>query len=209
MTVIGSAQLDSTQPKMGADAVAANIASQSGGKVDMVFFGGEFGATGGATFLADALKAHGLTTAFMGGDGIFDPHFISQSSNGGVLGAYASKGGPDVPSYPPASKFVVAEKKMFPSFTYSIYDIFSYDAANALIDAYAAAVKAGTFKAGTPMNQTTRGAIARLVAKSNFAGASGHIAFDANGDIKTPLFSIYKVAGTGSSAHWSFITLTS
>jgi branched-chain amino acid transport system substrate-binding protein len=206
MTVVGHAELDPTQPKLGADAVAANIASQSGGKLDMVFFGGEFGPTGGATYLADALKAHGLNVKFMGGDGIFDPNFISQSSNGGVLTAYASKGGPDVPSTPIAATFVAQEKKTY-NFTYSIYDIFSYDAAEALIKAYAKAVQMKTITAGQPMTMSTRGAIAKLVAQSNFTGVSGPIAFDANGDIKTPLFSIYKVAGSGKSAHWQFIQL--
>jgi branched-chain amino acid transport system substrate-binding protein len=207
MTVVGYAELDPTQPKMGADAVAKNIASQSGGKLDMVFFGGEFGPTGGATFLADALKANGVHATFMGGDGIKDDHFITQSTNGGVLGSFASKGGPDVPSYPPAAQFMAAEKKMFPKFTISIYDIFAYDAANVLIKAYAAAVKAGTIKAGQPMTAATRAAICKLVAQSNFGGASGPIAFDANGDVKTPAFSIYKVVGSGSSAHFSFVTL--
>src|SRR5581483_1538542 len=44
LTVVGYAELDPTQPKMGSDALAANIASQSGGKLDMVYFGGEFSA---------------------------------------------------------------------------------------------------------------------------------------------------------------------
>jgi branched-chain amino acid transport system substrate-binding protein len=205
ITVVGHAELDPTQPKLGADAVAANIASQSGGKLDLVFFGGEFGPTGGATFLADALKSHGLKATFMGGDGIKDDHFITQSSNGGVLGAYASKGGPDANTFAPAAAFIKAEKKMFPSFTISIYDLYAYDAANAIIKAYAAAVKAGTIKIGQPFTQTTRGIITQLVGKSNFDGASGHISFDANGDTRTPLFTLYKVNGSGSSAHWTFI----
>jgi ABC-type branched-subunit amino acid transport system substrate-binding protein len=57
------------------------------------------------------------------------------------------------------------------------------------------------------MNANARGSLCRLIAQSNFDGASGHIAFDANGDIKTPLFSIYQVAGSGKSALWSFVTL--
>jgi branched-chain amino acid transport system substrate-binding protein len=204
MKDFGHAELDPTQPKMGADAVAANIASQTGGKVNMVFFGGEFGPTGGATFLADALKAHGVNTIFMGGDGIYDPNFISQSSNGGVLTAYASKGGPDVATSKGANAFVATEQKMF-KFSYSTYDVFSYDAANALIEAYAAAVKAGQIKVGQKQTQTTRGQIALWVAKSNFKGITGQISFDANGDIKAPLFSVYKVTGTGKSAHWQFV----
>ena len=47
LTVVGYGETDNTQPKMGTDALAANIASQSGGKLDLVYFGGEFSATGG------------------------------------------------------------------------------------------------------------------------------------------------------------------
>ncbi|HXT36632.1 MAG TPA: hypothetical protein VN837_13740, partial [Chloroflexota bacterium] len=90
-------------------------------------------------------------------------------------------------------------------FSYSTYDVFSFDAANALLNAYAAAVKAGQIKVGQPMTQNSRGTIALWVAKSNFKGITGQISFDSNGDIKAPLFSVYKVVGSGSSAHWQFV----
>ena len=208
LTVVGTGELDPTQPKMGSDALAANIASQSGGNLDMVYFGGEFSATGGSTFLADALKAHGLKVKFMGGDGIFDQHHITDSSNGGALNSYCTNVGPNAAVYPPAKSFVAAEAKMFPGFKVSAYDIESYDAAKVIIAAYAAGVKSGQLKIGAAETQATRSTIAKLVAQTkNFSGASGVFSFDANGDTTNRVIAVYKVTGTGKSANWTYAGL--
>ena len=208
LDVVGYGELDPTQPKMGADALAANIASQSGGKLDFVYFGGEFGPTGGATLLSDALQAHGLKVEFMGGDGIYDPHFISESSNGSVLRGFATSVGPYANLYAPAKGFIAAEAKMFPGFSVSVYDIEAYDAANVIIAAYAKAVKAGTIKVGQSMTQAARATIAKLVGQTkNFRGASGTFSFDANGDTTNRVISVYKVTGSGKNATWSYAGL--
>lgn len=206
-SVLGSGELDLTQPKLGADQVAKNIATVSGGKVDLVFFGGEYDSTtGGATFLADALKANGVNTKIMGGDGMFDPAFIKASSNGGVLSGYASNLGPDAVGFAPAAGFRAAEAKAFPGIAISSYDIEAYDAANIIINAYVKAVKAKQITPGKAMNINSRGVIAGLVAQTkNYKGASGTITFDANGDITSHTFSIYRVTGSGSSAHWVYV----
>lgn len=209
LTVVGTSELDISQPKLGTDQVAKNIASASGGKLDLVFFGGEYdNTTGGGTYLADALKANGLHVYIMGGDGIFDPAFIKGSSNGGVLTGYASNIGPNPTSYPPAASFLAAEAKQFPGVAVSSYDIESYDAANVIIAAYAKAVKSGAIKVGQSMNITTRSKIAVLVGKTkNFKGASGTFSFDANGDTSNRVVSIYKVSGSGKSATWVYAGL--
>jgi branched-chain amino acid transport system substrate-binding protein len=209
LTVVGTSELDVSQPKLGTDQVAKNIVSASGGKLDLVFFGGEYdNTTGGGTYLADALKANGLHVTFLGGDGIFDPAFIKGSSNGGVLTGYASNIGPDTGHYPPAASFLVAEAKMFPGVPVSSYDIEAYDAANTIIAAYAKAVKSGRIKVGDAMNTTSRSLIARLVGQTkNFKGASGTFSFDANGDTTNRIVSIYKVSGSGKSATWVYAGL--
>lgn len=207
VTVVGSAELDTTQPKLGADSVAKNIFSTSGGKLDLVFFGGEYDSTaGGGTFLADALKAAGLNVKVMGGDGIFDPAFIKGSSNGGVLSGYASSLGPNADKYPAAAHYRAAAAKLFPGVPIAGYDIESYDAANIIINAYAKAVKAGTIKVGQPASSAVRAAVAKMVGQTKgFQGASGVTSFDANGDTTNRVFSIYKVSGSGSSAAWSYV----
>jgi branched-chain amino acid transport system substrate-binding protein len=209
LTVVGTSELDLSQPKLGTDAVAKNIVAASGGKLDLVFFGGEYdNTTGGGTYLADALKANGLHVYFLGGDGIFDPAFIKGSSNGGVLTGYASNIGPNPAGYAPAKSYLAAAAKLFPGVAVSSYDIESYDAANVIIAAYAKAVKSGRIKAGQTMNISTRSTIATLVGQTkNFKGASGTFSFDANGDTTNRIVSIYKVSGSGKTATWTYVGL--
>jgi branched-chain amino acid transport system substrate-binding protein len=177
--------------------------------LDLVFFGGEYdNTTGGGTYLADALKANGLHVYFMGGDGIFDPAFIKGSSNGGVLTGYASNIGPNPAVYPPAKSYLTAAAKMFPGVPVSSYDVESYDAAKAIIAAYAKAVKSGQVKIGQTMTISTRSIIAKLVGQTkNFRGASGTFSFDANGDTTNRIVSIYKVTGSGKNASWTYVGL--
>jgi ABC-type branched-subunit amino acid transport system substrate-binding protein len=45
-----------------------------------------------------------------------------------------------------------------------------------------------------------------LVGKTkNYSGASGSITFDANGDVTSHTFSIYKVVGSGKAAKWQYV----
>jgi branched-chain amino acid transport system substrate-binding protein len=207
--IVATGELDLTQPKFGAPQVGQNIANASGGKVDLVFFGGEYDThAGGGTFLADALKAAGLNCYFMGGDGIYAQDFISASSNGGVLKAYASSIGPDAYNFPAAKAFLAAESKMFPGIPAASYDLESYDATNVLVAAYAKAVKAGKAKVGQAQDITSRSIIATSVAQTkNYPGGSGSITFDANGDTTNLAISLYKVTGSGKSAHWIYAGL--
>jgi branched-chain amino acid transport system substrate-binding protein len=205
-TIVGSGELDVSLPKLGSDQVARNIASASGGKVDLVFFGGEYDShTGGGTFLADALKAAGLNCYFMGGDGLYAQDFITASSNGGVLKSYASSIGPDALNFPAAKTFLALEAKQFPGIPTAAYDVESFDAANVILQAYAKAVKAGKIKVGQAQNVTTRSIIAANVgATKHWPGGSGDVSFDANGDLTSFVVSMYKVVGSGKTAHWVY-----
>lgn len=208
-TIVASGELNLTQPKLGADLVARNIFNASGGKVNLVFFGGEYDThTGGGTFLADALKSAGLNAYFMGGDGLYAQDFITASSNGGVLKGYASSIGPDAQNFPAAKSFLAAEAKQFPGVPTAAYDVESYDAANVIIQAYAKAVKDGKIKVGQPQDINTRSIIATYVGQTkNFPGGSGSITFDSNGDLTSFVVSMYKVVGSGKSAHWIYAGL--
>ncbi len=208
-TIVGTGELDLTQPKLGADQVARNIANVSGGKVDLVFFGGEYDPhAGGGTFLADALKAAGLNSYFMGGDGLYSQDFITPSANGGVLKAYASSIGPDAQNFPAAKSFLAAEAKQFPGTNTAAYDVESYDAANLIIQAYAQAVKAGKVKVGQAEDVASRSILASYVGMTkNYPGGSGSITFDANGDLTSFVVSMYKVVGSGKTAHWIYAGL--
>jgi branched-chain amino acid transport system substrate-binding protein len=211
MKVLGSGELEPNQPQMGARALATVIKNTTGGNVDLVYFGGEYGTSGGAEFLAKALRQVGLAhTAIMGGDGIYDPAFIQSASPSVVNGlAYAtSVGSPTFGnvSVPAAAKnFAAAFKKQFPGGHLAAYDYESYDAANVIIQAVVAAVHQGKFHLGmssTSGVKANREAVARaLAATHNFQGATGVINFDKNGDTSSKVISVYKVI----NGQWQFV----
>lgn len=205
LTVLGSAELDAHNIASSAQSLALSIAAK---KPDLVFFGGEYGAVGGAEILADDLKKNGLNkTIFMGGDGIQYPDFIKGSSAGGAYGALASQVGDNPLTDPNARAFVKAEKAMF-HVVPGGYDTYAYDAANVIIRAFAKAVKAGKIKVGDKMTMANRLIVAKNVAATNdYHGATGQVSFDSNGDTRVHLFSVFKVVGTGSAAHWQFVSI--
>ncbi len=142
LTVLGSAELDANNIATSAQSLASSIAAK---KPDLVYFGGEYGAGGGDT-LADDIKKAGLTTVFMGGDGIYASDFIADSSAGGVLNGLATSVGGDPAKDPNATAFLKAEAKAYPGSSVQAYDTYSYDAANILLHAFAQAVSAGKIK---------------------------------------------------------------
>jgi branched-chain amino acid transport system substrate-binding protein len=206
LKVLGYAELDANNIASSAQSLAASIAAK---KPDLVYFGGEYGAKGGAEILADDLKKDGLSkTMFMGGDGIYAADFIKGSSAGGAYGALATSVGGDPRKDPNAQAFLKAEAKMFPGKPVAAYDTYSYDAANIILNAFARAVTAGKIKVGDKMTKDKRLVIARYVAATkDYHGATGEMSFDANGDTTNREFGVYEVFGTGKNAHWGFLAL--
>ena len=206
LKVRGYAELDANNVASSAQSLATSIAAK---RPDLVYFGGEYGAKGGAEILADDLKKAGLSkTVFMGGDGIYANDFIKGSSAGGAYGALATSVGGDPRKDPNAQAFLKAEAKMFPGTSVAAYDTYAYDAANIILNAFARAVHAGKIKVGAKMTKDKRLIIARYVAATkDYHGAAGGMSFDANGDTSNRLIGVYKVFGTGKNAHWGFLTL--
>jgi branched-chain amino acid transport system substrate-binding protein len=193
LTVLGYAELDAHNIASSAQSLAASIAAK---KPDLVFFGGEYSSAGGGVIFADALKKAGVKALYMGGDGIYANDFIKSSSAGGADGALASNPGPDATASPAAAAFVKAEARMFPGTTPAAYDVYAIDAANVILHAFARAVADGKLKVGSIMDRSKRLIIERYVATTkDYKGASGTVTFDANGDVLSPVFSIYKVVG--------------
>ncbi len=206
LNVLGSAELDDQSIASSAQSVAANIAAK---KPDLVYFGGEYGSKGGAEILADDLRKAGLKNViFMGGDGIFAQDFINGSSSGGATSALATNVGRDITTDPNAKAFVKAEGKYFPGTKPAAYDGYAYDAALVIIRAFARAVHSGQIKVGDAMSTSNRLVVARQVAAtSDLIGSTGKLGFDANGDSSNHLFSVYRVTGSGKSAHWKFAAI--
>ncbi len=127
---------------------------------------------------------------------LFCNESIKGSSAGGATNALASNVGRNPLSSPYAQSFVAAKKAQFPSTSIEGYDIYAYDAANVIINAFAKAVKSGQIKVGNPMTQARRLIIARnVVATSDYRGATGQVSFDKNGDSSNRDISIYQVQG--------------
>jgi branched-chain amino acid transport system substrate-binding protein len=204
MNVTGSGELEPNQPQMGARALAQVIKNNTGGNVDLVYFGGEYGTSGGAEFLASALRKLGMMhTTFMGGDGIYAPDFVKSATPAVANGAYATSVG-----YPPTfnKAFVKAFNKQFPGVQIQGYNTASFDAANAILQSTANAIKNGTFKLGMTSSsgvKANRQAVDKAIAAlHNYQGATGLLSFDKNGDTSVrAIISVYKVV----NGQWQFI----
>ena len=191
LNVLGSGELDPNNLATSAQQLAATIATKKPG---LVYFGGEYGSQGGAEIFADDLRRAGLkNVTFMGGDGILAQAFINGSSAGGANGALATTVGGDPAKDPNAQAFLKAEKAQFPHASVAAYDTYAYDAATAIIDAFARAIKNHSIVAGQPMTTARRLAIARQVQLSDFQGVSGPVSFDTNGDSRNHTIGVYKV----------------
>ncbi len=203
--VVGSGELEPNQAQMGARSLATVIRNVAGGNVDLVYFGGEFGATGGAEFLAAALHRVGLMhTVLMGPVGIFDPSFIKAATPAIANGTIASTVG-----YPPNAKvsvppvantFANAFKRQYPGVGLADYDNEAFDAANVIIQATVQAIKAGQLHPGA-VDRAGREAVARNIAAIHLTGATGPVSFDRNGDTSIhAVISVFKVV----NGVWTF-----
>ncbi|MHB8140409.1 MAG: branched-chain amino acid ABC transporter substrate-binding protein [Vulcanimicrobiaceae bacterium] len=150
-------------------------------KPDLVFFGGVTSTGGG--LLRKQMFAVGLgRVPFMGGDGIAD---LATVAGKYADGTYFTVAAPDVTKLPSARSFVVAYHKRFHQ-ALGAYSANGYAAAQVAIAAIASALKrdGGAFP--------TRTAVLRYVAATkDLATPIGPITFDAAGDMKNPVLSLY------------------
>lgn len=161
----------------------ANKIKNSG--ADSVYFGGQFPEGG---LLSDQVKKAGAHIPLMGGDGIYDPGFISASgeSNDGDLGT--SVGYP-VEQLPSAQSFVKNYQAAGYKDPYAAYGGYSYDAAWAIIQAVKKAVEDNNGK--LPSN--ARAAVVDAMSKISFDGVTGKVSFDQYGDTTNKQLTVYQV----------------
>jgi branched-chain amino acid transport system substrate-binding protein len=175
---------------------------------DLVYYGGV--SVGGGADLKRALVAAGYTKPLLGGDGIAnDPSWLSEAQ-GGAGNSYGTAPAPDVSSLTSqrAHAFVSDYKAYVgynPDSTLSPYTVMAYDATNTLIHALTLAIEHG---AGRPLSYL-RAQTGQYLASSHFryAGITGDISFDENGDDSGQrIFSVY-VVNTSNASQWSFFRL--
>ena len=148
-----------------------------------VYYGGEYPQAGP---LSQQMKAAGLNVPLMGGDGIFDPKFITLSGTT-ANGDLATSVGAPTDSLAAGKKFLAdyaAAGYKEPSAAYGAY---SFDAANAIINALKVSLKDA--KDVSSSRQATIDALGKV----SFEGVTGPVAFDKFGDTTSRVLTVYKV----------------
>ncbi|GAC1447392.1 MAG: branched-chain amino acid ABC transporter substrate-binding protein [Ktedonobacterales bacterium] len=164
---------------------------------DFVFYGGM--APGGGLLRA-ALSADGLANIPMGGAGIApDSAYVQAAGTTAAEGTVGTNPLLDVSalSSAAAQQFVADYKAKFGGDPTG-YSASAFDAANLEIEAINEVIDAG--------QMPTRANVLDKVAHTTYAGITGAVSFDANGDnSSTQLFSVYKV----ENGAWVFVRLLS
>jgi branched-chain amino acid transport system substrate-binding protein len=148
-----------------------------------LYYGGEFPQAGP---LSQQMKAAGLNIPLMGGDGIFDPKYIALGGKTST-GDLATSVGAPIDSLESAKKFVADYAAQNYKDPYAAYGGYSYDAANAIINALKVSLK------DAKDVESARQATVDAMSKVAFDGVTGKVAFDQYGDTTSKVLTVYKV----------------
>jgi branched-chain amino acid transport system substrate-binding protein len=145
---------------------------------DVIVYGGMDDTAGP---MAKQIHQLGIKTPLLSGDGACSPEFIKLAGDGADL-LTCSRAGEAVEKLAKGAQFMAKYKAKFGS-EVQIYAPYSYDAVYVIVDAIR---RAGSLD---------RAAITAAVAATDLDGLTGHIAFDAKGDIKNGAISLFHVQG--------------
>lgn len=140
-------------------------------KPDLVYYGGIYDKGG---VLLKQMRERGVVATFMGGDGLDSSDFVRIAGKAAIGSLYTSTAGP-ADLFPKAAAFAKNYKAKFGKNVES-YSIYAYDAANVLLTALEAAIKANGGK------KPTREAVSKAVREVKMDGLTGRIEFDNKGD---------------------------
>ncbi|WP_432086493.1 branched-chain amino acid ABC transporter substrate-binding protein [Streptomyces sp. bgisy095] len=154
---------------------------------DSVYFGGQYPEGG---LLSDQIKKTGAKIPVMGGDGIYDPAFISASAEAND-GDLATSIGYPVEKLDTAKKFIADYNAGGYKDPYAAYGGYSYDAGWAVIQAVKAVVAANDGK----LPSDARAKVTEALGKVSFDGVTGKVSFDEFGDTTNKQLTVYKVEG--------------
>jgi branched-chain amino acid transport system substrate-binding protein len=164
---------------------SAVISKVKNAKPEAIYYGGEYPQAGP---LSQQAKSAGLNVPLMGGDGMFDPAYIElagKTSDGDL----ATNVGAPPEKLESAKQFISDYQAAGFKEPYAAYGPYSYDAANAIINALK------TSLASASDAKSARQATVDAMSKVSFDGASGKVAFDEFGDSTTKVLTVYKVTG--------------
>ncbi|MFC7791815.1 branched-chain amino acid ABC transporter substrate-binding protein [Streptomyces cinereoruber] len=154
---------------------------------DSVYFGGQYPEGG---LLSDQIKKTGAKIPVMGGDGIYDPAFISASAEAND-GDLATSIGYPVEKLDTAKKFIADYNAGGYKDPYAAYGGYSYDAGWAIVQAVKAVVAANSGK----LPSDARAKVTEALGKVSFDGVTGKVSFDEFGDTTNKQLTVYKVEG--------------
>ncbi|MFE9887456.1 branched-chain amino acid ABC transporter substrate-binding protein [Streptomyces scopuliridis] len=154
---------------------------------DSVYFGGQYPEGG---LLSDQIKKTGAKIPTMGGDGIYDPNFISASGESND-GDFATSIGYPVEKLDTAKKFIADYAAGGYKDPYAAYGGYSYDAGWTIIQAVKAVVAANDGK----LPDDAREKVVEATSKVSFDGVTGKVSFDEYGDTTNKQLTVYKVEG--------------
>jgi branched-chain amino acid transport system substrate-binding protein len=149
---------------------------------DAVFYGGEY-PEGGP--LSRALAGVGLDVPMMGGDGVVNPGYVDAGGREGDLGTSV---GPPPGTLLSARGFVESYRRARYPESFGSYGASTFDAADVLVDSVTRALgRDGTW------SPARRPAMVRAVRSYSGDGATGPIAFDRYGDVRTDAVTVFRV----------------
>lgn len=162
----------------------AVVSKVKSAKPDLVFYGGEYPASGP---LSQQLKDGGVTVPLMGGDGMYSGDYIKLNKK--AQGDYASSVGKPVEELPSAKKFIADYKAAGFKEAYEAYGGSTYDSTWAIIQAVKAVVGDNNGK----LPDDARKKVVDAMNKVTFDGVTGQIAFDKYGDTTNTMITAYQV----------------
>jgi branched-chain amino acid transport system substrate-binding protein len=151
---------------------------------ELIYFGGIYPEAG---LLVKQARELGMNVKFMSGDGTIDPKFVEIAGVEGAEGTFLTFG-PDPKNIPAARDFIEKYRSKYgESGAYSIY---SYAAANILLDAIKEA------------KSTDGKSISAKLHSMKFNTALGEIKFDAKGDVTTSPYVVWITKGGKFVEYW-------
>jgi branched-chain amino acid transport system substrate-binding protein len=163
---------------------AAILTKIKGLKPDLIFYGGMDAQAGP---MMKQIKNLGIVATFLSGDGSQTGKFIELAGDA-AEGAYASSPGVPLDQMPGGKDFAERYKAKF-NIDIQLYAPYAYDAARVMLEAMK---KAGSTDPAKYLPE---------LARIQFQGVTGNIAFDEKGDIKGGSISLYQV----KDGKWQFL----
>jgi branched-chain amino acid transport system substrate-binding protein len=183
--------------KLGGKIVAAETINPDDDKYDAVvtkikpsnpkavYYGGEFPQAGP---FSQQMKAAGLNVPLMGGDGIYSGEY-TKLAGATADGDLATAIGAPTDTLESAKSFVDAYAKANYPDPYEAYGAYSYDAANAIINALKVSLK------DAASADAARQATVQAMSSVSFEGVTGTVSFDEYGDTTSRVLTVYGVKG--------------